>query len=117
MGSGPSQPGSENSGAFYVVPWREQPVSPSDWIPVTLATANARSSPASNFFYFFQGVDLMAIRFHPEARRFGEPSAVKFVPSSPAVRPDESWVVRSPGLVFSRGELARSVWLMKLPLE
>jgi len=58
----------------------------------------------------------MATRFDPQARRFGEPFEVKFVPGSPvAIQPEDSWAVRGPGLVFARKENHSSVWLMKLP--
>jgi hypothetical protein len=59
----------------------------------------------------------MAVRFDPQRARFNEPFEVKFVPGSAiTVKPDDDWIVRGPGLVFSRHETGTpSLWLMKLP--
>ncbi len=108
---------------WYLVPWSEEPASQSKWIkiplPNTLINTNLtpwRLSPASNFIYLFDGPKLMAVRFDPERRGFGEPQEVKFLPGSTTnVNPDDDWTVRGPGLVFSRHETTSSAWLMKLP--
>ena len=58
----------------------------------------------------------MTVRFDPKTRALGEPSEVKYLPgSAETVKPDDSWGIRGPGLVFSRRESTGSVWLMKLP--
>jgi len=73
-------------------------------------------SPTGNFFYFFEGLKLMAIRFDPQRAGFDEPHEVKFLPGSAVtLKPDDFWMVRGPGLVFSREVENASVWLMKLP--
>ncbi len=107
--------GSHNEGRRYIVPWREEPVPPSEWIEVKVPWGS-NYSPYSNFFQFFQGAKLMAIRFDPKTRAVSDPAQVKYVPGSAEIpKPRDEWGIRGPGLVFLRGETTRSVWLMKLP--
>jgi serine/threonine protein kinase len=109
--------GAEGQDRPYIVPWREEPVPPSEWIEVKLPrTTDWNYAPYGNFFQFFQGTKLMTIRFDPKRRAFSEPAEVRYLPgSAETVKPDDSWGVRGPGLVFSRQESISSVWLMKLP--
>ena len=111
-------PGSSGIGRGYLVPWREQPVSQSEWIMIPqlgAAPDNWRVSPTGKFFYFREGSQLKAIRFNPQRADFSEPMEVKFVPGSLKLG-DNEWTIRDPGLVFSHEEVANSsVWLMKLP--
>jgi hypothetical protein len=105
-------------------PWREEPVPLSEWIKIPLPntlinTTDApwRDSPTGNFFYLFEGSNLMTVGFDPERTSFSEPQEVKFMPVSVVMlKPDDNWAVRGQGLVFSRKETASSsVGLMKLP--
>jgi hypothetical protein len=70
-----------------------------------------------NFFCFFEGSKLMAVRFNPEKGSFSEPDEVKFVPGSGMMpnSDDDDWTLRGPGLVFSYHQRSFSVWLMNLP--
>jgi hypothetical protein len=120
---GVAPPGSQDQYLItHMVPWRDQPVPPSEWIPVNLATETNLLRwdhfhwCDSIFLYFFQGPKFMAKRFDPRARGSGEPFEVKFAPGSQVVpKPDDGWEVRGPGLVLTRPETTSSVWLMKLP--
>ncbi len=114
--------GSPGSRRRYLVPWRAEAVPQPEWIKIPLPDGNAsrppwRVSPTGNFFYIFEGSKLMTVRFDPKTASFSEPHEVKFVPGSTvALRPDDNWTVRGPGLVFSSQQGASSsVWLMKLP--
>jgi hypothetical protein len=116
MGLGP-----QGSTWGYLVPWREVSVPQSEWIEIPgmgpTSTHYWDASPTGNFFYFFEGPNVMAVHFDPQTKRFSEPREVKFVPGSAMTpKPDDSWTVRGPGLVFTRRETGNSsVWLMKLP--
>ena len=100
----------------YLVPWREEPVPPAEWIEVKIPVRYANYAPAGNFFTFFQGDKLMAIHFDLQAHRVGEPYEVKFAPGyDVALKTEEDWGIRGPGLVLTRRETQSSVWLMKLP--
>ena len=105
-----------DSGRWYVLPWKEEPVPPSEWIEVTKAPAVANFAPHGDFFHFFQDGKLMAIRFNRKTRAVSEPYEVKFPPgSAEMVKPDDIRLLRGPGLVFSRRAFTDSVWLMRLP--
>ena len=107
---------SQGTARWFVLPWAEQPVPPSAWIEAKGAPANANLSPFTDFFQYFQNSKLMAIRFDPKTHTFSQPYEIKFPPATgETVHPSDSWLVRGPGLVFSRQELTSSVWLMKLP--
>jgi dipeptidyl aminopeptidase/acylaminoacyl peptidase len=111
-------PGSRESWREYLVPWREEPVPQSEWVrtPWSDPTAQQNAFPTGNFVYFFEGGKLMAVRFDPQRAFFSAPQEVKFLPGSAVTpKPDDSWTVRGPGLVFSREETTNSVWLTKLP--
>jgi hypothetical protein len=69
-----------------------------------------------NFLYRFEGSKLVAVRIGPKGGELSEPHDVVLRPGSPVTfKPDDDWVVRGPGLVFSRERLVSSVWLMELP--
>jgi hypothetical protein len=110
-------PESNGSGPTYVVPWREKAVPPSEWIKVPLsATYNLVGARTRNFFYFFDGPKLMAIRFDSHTGRFNEPHEIRLLTSSLVMfKSNDDWRVRGPGLAFSRYARRSSVWLMKLP--
>jgi len=58
----------------------------------------------------------MAVRFDPQKAGFSEPHEVKFLSGSAVtLKPDDGWMVRGPGLAFSREVVDASVCLMKLP--
>jgi len=108
--------GSQAPSRIYIVPWREEPVPLPEWIEVNLPTEYYTFAPHGNFFQFFQGSRLMAIRFDPKTRTFSDPYEVTYVPGTAETpRPDDLWGIRGPGLVFSRREISSSAWLMKLP--
>jgi WD40-like Beta Propeller Repeat len=97
----------------YLVPWREGPVPRSDWIDV--GGENVKFSPAGNVAYFFEGTKLMARRFDPKPGRIGPPYEVKLATgSSPILKPDDEWVVRASGIVFSPTDIKSSIWLLDL---
>jgi serine/threonine protein kinase/dipeptidyl aminopeptidase/acylaminoacyl peptidase len=103
----------------FVIPWRVPAPPRSEWveysIPATRGT-NLQSLPGAPFIHYFDGPKLMAIRFDPAARRFGEPFQVRFPPGHESdLQPGDSWRSRGPGIVFTRLERTGSVWLMKLP--
>jgi len=57
------------AGRLYLVPWREAPVRQSEWIKIPLpegTSGRCPVSPRGNFFYFFEGSMLQAIRFEPQ---------------------------------------------------
>jgi hypothetical protein len=103
---------------MYLVSCNEEPVPQSWW-----SNGGRRSVPASwhggpglNFFYGFDGSKLLVSRIDPKKADLGEPQEVQFVSGSPVTfKPDDRFVVRGPGLVFSRQGTAKSVWLMELP--
>jgi len=65
--------------------------------------------------YFFDGPRLMTMRFDPKTKRMGAPYQVRLVPGSqPVLKPDDDWVVRGPGIVFSPTDIKGSVWLLKM---
>ena len=83
---------------------------------VTLPSDNANYAPYGDFFQFFQGGKLMAVRFDPKTRAVSDPYEVKYVPgTTETMKSDDGWGIRGPGLVFGRRERTSSVWLMKLP--
>ncbi len=89
---------------------------PSEWIEITAAPPNANYATAGNFFQFYAGEKLMAIRFDPRTRSVSGPEEVKFLPGTAEVpKASEGWLIRGPGLVFSRPQQTSSAWLMKLP--
>jgi len=97
----------------FLVPWRNDPVPRADWIEV--AGENLKFSPASHLVYFFDGPRLMTMRFDPKTKRIGAPYQVRLVPGSqPVLKPDDDWVVRGPGIVFSPTDIKGSVWLLKM---
>jgi eukaryotic-like serine/threonine-protein kinase len=114
-------PGSRGTKRGYLVPWREEPVPQSEWtsIPLPVGTESAnpwRASPTGNFYYFFEGSRLMAVRFDPHRAGLSQPQEVRFWPGSEVtLKPDDDWTVRGPGLVFDHDNTNPSVWLMKLP--
>ena len=114
-------PGSRGTKRGYLVPWREEPVPQSEWtsIPLLGGTESAnpwRASPTGNFFYFFEGSRLMAVRFDPHRAGLSEPQEVRFLSGSEVtLKPDDDWTVRGPGLVFAHDTTSHSVWLMRLP--
>jgi hypothetical protein len=101
---------------LFAVPWRPEPVPPSEWVEITGAPPGANYATAGNFFQFFAGEKLMAIRFDPRTRSVSAPEEVKFLPGTAETpKANESWLIRGPGLVFSRQQQTSSAWLMKLP--
>jgi hypothetical protein len=112
-------PGSYRAGRKYLVPWTEEPVPQSAWSNGARRSVPAswRGGPGLNFFYGFKDSKLLSSRIDPKTADFGEPQEVQFVPGPPVTfGPDDRWfVVRSPGLVFSRERTVHSVWLMDLP--
>ena len=132
-----STPGSPWSRRRYLLPWRgEEPVPQAEWIKIPLPDGTVedrfgesmnreaekdagppwRVFPTGNFFYFFEGSKLMAVRLDPKTASFSAHREVKFMPGSTVtLQPDDIWTVRGQGLVFSRFEGGSSVWLMKLP--
>jgi hypothetical protein len=114
-------PGLPESARRYLVRWRAAPVPQLEWINIPLpdgtGTRPWRVSPTGNFFYFFEGSKLMMVRFDPRTAGFSEPHEVKFVAGSGVtLKPDDNWMVRGPGLVFSSEQgVSSSAWLMKLP--
>ena len=111
-------PGSTGSARKFLVRWSESLVPESEWIKIPPETTvnSSRVSPTGNVFYHFEGSQLMAARFDSKAPGFSEPYPVKFVSGSAITpKPDDDWIVRGPGLVFSHIETGiPSVWLMKL---
>ena len=100
----------------FIVPWREEPVPVSEWLASPTFSKDWKPSPSNDSFYFVQDRKLMGAQFDSKTRIFGQPFEVKFPPGSAAEwQPDDPWVIRGPGLVFSRQEPHGSVWLMKLP--
>ncbi len=83
------------------MPWRNDLVPRAEWIDVvgenlkfSLATSSRRT--------FFDGPRLMAMRFDPKTRQMGAPYEVRLASGSqPVLKPDDDWVVRGPGIVFS----------------
>ena len=115
-------PGSPGPRRRYLVPWRDEPVPQREWIRIPLPDGTGsdppwRASSMGNFFCFFEGSKLMAVRFNPEKGSFSEPDEVKFVPGSGMMpnSDDDDWTLRGPGLVFSYHQRSFSVWLMNLP--
>ena len=73
-------------------------------------------SPGVNFFYGFEGSKLLAARIDPKSGELGERHEVALMPGSPvAPKPNDTWDIRGPGMVFSRERNVNSVWLMDLP--
>jgi hypothetical protein len=73
-------------------------------------------SPTAPFVYAFVKSGLVAIRFDPKQRRFGEPFPVRMPAGTDILpHPGELWSLRGPGMTFSRQESKGSVWLMKVP--
>ena len=108
--------GSESGGRFYIVPWRSEPIPQTEWITVNSLSDNANYSPFANFFLFFQGSNVMAVRFDPKTRSVSEPYELKNVPGNlESVKSDDAWGIRGPGLVFARRARTSSVWLMRPP--
>ena len=81
------------------------------WVEAPAIGERWEYTPSSNFIYFLQSPKLLGMRFDPKARAFGNPFEVQTV----EWKPDDAWVIRGPGLVFTRQEKHGSVWLMKLP--
>ena len=111
-------PGPPGSSRRYLVRWTEEAIPQSAWIEIKApARANIswRVSPTGDFFYYMDGLKLMAARLNPLRTGFGDPHEVEFLPGI-ALKPGDDWTVRGPGLVLSRPEATiTSVWLMKLP--
>jgi hypothetical protein len=107
-------PGAQSKQArTFLVPWGTESVPRSEWIEV--AGENLRFSPANNLAYFFEGVQLMAMRFDPKRKQMGAPFQVRLTPGSqPVLKPDDNWVVRGPGIVFSPTDIKSSIWLLTL---
>ena len=100
----------------YIVPWREEPVPVSEWLEAPTRSADWEPAPSRNSFYIVQDRKLMGAQFDSKTRTFGQPFEVKFPPGSAVQwKPDDPWLIRGPGLVFTRQEPHGSVWLMKLP--
>jgi len=100
----------------YLVFWREEPVPVSEWLEAPTRSPDWKPAPSGNSFYFVQDRKLMGAHFDTKTRTFGQPFEVKFPPGSAVEwKPDDSWLIRGPGLVFTRQEPHGSVWLMKLP--
>jgi eukaryotic-like serine/threonine-protein kinase len=111
-----SPPGTEKSERNYLVPWSEEPVPQSVWTNTGNEDAKVfwKGAPGLNFLYRFEGSKLLAARIG--VKGISEPGDVVLRPGSPVTfKPDDDWVVRGPGLVFSRERLVSSVWLMELP--
>jgi hypothetical protein len=118
---------------WYVAPWREAPVPPSEWVEATHVPEVAHHALYGDFFQFFQNGRLMTVVFDRKSRSFHAPEAVHFVPGDGAGRqpagqpetapsavgvvpkPTDEFVFRGPGMIFQRQEFTSSVWLMKLP--
>jgi serine/threonine protein kinase len=97
-----------------IVPWREEPVPRPEWVEVP--ATDPQFSSGSDLVYFFKGTQLQAVRFDAKTKRFDAPYEVSMIPGSqPVPKPDDSWAVRGPGIVFARREVKSSVWLMKIP--
>ncbi len=114
-----TKPGSDASPGRFVVPWRVPAPPRSEWveysIPIPQRT-RLQSLHDAPFIHYFDGPKLMAIRFDPKVRRFGEPFAVRFPRGHESdLQPGDAWQSRGPGIVFARQERTGSVWLMKLP--
>ena len=100
----------------YIVPWREEPVPVSEWLEAPTRSADWEPAPSRNSFYIVQDRKLMGAQFDSKTRTFGQAFEVKFPPGSAVQwKPDDPWLIRGPGLVFTRQEPHASVWLMKLP--
>jgi len=107
--------GVQDPGRWYVLPWKEEPVPVSEWIVVKQAPGNASVAPYGDFFEFFQNGKLMAIRFDRKTKAVSEPYELKFLPGTAETpKPEDTRLIRGPGLVFARQEFTSSVWLMKL---
>ncbi|HTS60624.1 MAG TPA: protein kinase [Candidatus Acidoferrales bacterium] len=107
--------GTAEPGRWYLYPWKEEPVQPPDRIEVK-APSNANFTPYGDFFQFFQGGKLTAMRFDRRSRTVSEPYELKFLPGTAEMaKPADRRLLRGPGMVFSRQEYTGSVWLMKLP--
>jgi len=100
----------------YIVPWREEAVPVSEWLEAPTRSADWEPAPSRNSFYIVQDRKLMGAQFDSKTRTFGQAFEVKFPPGSAVQwKPDDPWLIRGPGLVFTRQEPHASVWLMKLP--
>jgi eukaryotic-like serine/threonine-protein kinase len=106
----------------FLVPWREDPVPQSEWIPMpefgkAKVGRDWRASPTGDSFYFFAEKKLMAVRFDRLKRAFGVPFEIRLPVGSPVTPlPGGKWTIRSAGIVFQHEEVTNaSVWLMKLP--
>lgn len=105
-----------NAARTFLVPWRNDPVPRAEWIDVV--GENLKFSPATDLAYFFDGPRLMAMRFDPKTRQMGAPYEVRLASGSqPVLKPDDDWVVRGPGIVFSPTDIKGSVWLLKMTNE
>jgi hypothetical protein len=69
------------------------------------------------FLLPFRGIKTHGGPLRSEHGRLQRACRGQFVPGSTVTpKPDDDWMVRGPGLVFSREEgVSSSVWLMKLP--
>ncbi|HWC98830.1 MAG TPA: protein kinase, partial [Candidatus Sulfopaludibacter sp.] len=106
----------DDPGRWYILPWKEEPVPAWEWIEVKQAPGNAIVAPYGDFFEFFQNGKLMAIRFDRKTKAVSEPYELKFLPGTAEIpKPEDTRLIRGPGLVFARQEFTSSVWLMKLP--
>ncbi len=109
-------PGAQDQGHWYLLPWKDEPSPASEWIEVKDAPGNATVSPYGDFFEFFQNAKLIAIRFDRKTKTLSAPYELNFLPGTAETpKPEDSRLIRGPGLVFSREEFTSSVWLMKLP--
>jgi len=104
-------PGTTHESKHYLVPWRPEPVPAVEWLEAPVSSEQWEYSPSTNFLYFPRNSKMMGMRFDPKTRTFGEPFDAK----AAEWKPDNSWQIRGPGLVYARQETHASVWLMRLP--
>ena len=93
--------------------WSIRPIPQTEWIEVTLPSDNANYAPYGDFFQFFQGGKLMAVRFDPKTRAVSDPYEVKYVPrTTDTMKSDDGWGIRGPGLVFGRRWKGRLLYVI-----
>jgi hypothetical protein len=92
--------------------WKHSSAIPA--IRYSATPGDASFAPYGDFFQFFQNGKLMTIRFDRKTGAISGPYELRFLPRSETVKPEDTRLIRGPGLVFERQEFTSSVWLMKL---